>query len=560
MTVRLWPALCLLLLLLRSGALPQTADRVVFSLGTFENISMTENATVQAVVSRIPADVAFLIVQFHTQQQNITLSYTKVPTLNSSHTAVDSGLLSPLLITQTSFTWYLLSTDKRPLTGVGVILAYNSKDPVPGGCSLEFDFNFDPSVHLHYNLYVTTITIAPANVGYARGAVLPTCNVTRGPSARLEYDVYQYFLPEGDLSEQSLLNHIQAVTSMESVVAHSTRLMTWVTSEKLSASFNSIPGQGIIYSVIVRDPVLNTSASYVPVHTYACSFSSTLDGCMTIGKVSTKIFFTIVGFAGIFICFFGHQFFKCELFCLGHAFVAIIFFVLITKTTVLDYNLRLALTALVGVVGGVLLVLSWWQFGSVLCCMLVVGLILGFLLAAVLLFTPLGELPIFQSSAVFWVTFSGIVLMVPLLFMRWPREGNIMTCGVVGAYAVVLAVNSYVYTILSYITLDILKRLLNNNYSQMLTRTPLKDIDYIMLTVWLVLGVSGMVFQLHRERTRPFFPPSLYLLWKQERERRKTNVLDPSHHMPSLPRRLQGWILNKFHHKEPAGEVTPLLL
>lgn len=51
------------------------------------------------------------------------------------------------------------------------------------------------------------------------------------------------------------------------------------------AVFNSIPGQGVIYSVIVRDPLLNTSASYVPVHTYACSFTSTLDGCYTLGEL-----------------------------------------------------------------------------------------------------------------------------------------------------------------------------------------------------------------------------------------------------------------------------------
>lgn len=50
--------------------------------------------------------------------------------------------------------------------------------------------------------------------------------------------------------------------------------------------FNSIRGQGVIYSVIVRDPLLNTSASYVPVHTYACSFDSTVDSCQTLGKSS----------------------------------------------------------------------------------------------------------------------------------------------------------------------------------------------------------------------------------------------------------------------------------
>ena len=60
--------------------------------------------------------------------------------------------------------------------------------------------------------------------------------------------------------------------------------MTLSSNDKTEVVFSSIPGQGVIYSVIVRDPVLNTSSSYIPVHTYACSFSSTLDGCDTLGK------------------------------------------------------------------------------------------------------------------------------------------------------------------------------------------------------------------------------------------------------------------------------------
>lgn len=51
---------------------------------------------------------------------------------------------------------------------------------------------------------------------------------------------------------------------------------------------------------------------------------------------------------------------------------------------------RLALSAVIGVVGGVLLVMSWWRFGSVMACIIVVGLMLGFLIASTVMFTPLG--------------------------------------------------------------------------------------------------------------------------------------------------------------------------
>lgn len=60
--------------------------------------------------------------------------------------------------------------------------------------------------------------------------------------------------------------------------------MSLSSHDRTQFSFSSLPGQGVIFSVIVRDPVLNTSASYIPVHTYACSFNSTLDGCNDLGE------------------------------------------------------------------------------------------------------------------------------------------------------------------------------------------------------------------------------------------------------------------------------------
>lgn len=540
----------------------QEENRVVLLPGLFQNVSLFENVTVQLVVTRVQVEVAFITLQFHTQHHNATLSYTRFPGPGGSLTAADSGLVSTLDLGQTSLSLFLSTSDSAPVSGTGVILPFSSTDPVPGACNIEFNLDIDPNVYVHYNLYETTIRFAPANLGYARGDPAPPCDLSDSDSRwRLEYDVFQYFLPENDLSERSLFTAVETVADTEGLINNAKKVLTLSSADMTVAVFSSIPGQGVIYSVIVRDPLLNTSASYIPVHTYACSFSSNLDGCYTLGKISTKVLFTITGLAGLFICFFGHRFFKCELFCMGFSFAAFFFFVLISRTTELDYNIRLALCAMIGVVGGVVLVMSWWRFGSVLACIVVVGLMLGFLIASTVLFTPLGDLEIFRrSDAVFWVTFCCIMIVVPLFFIRWPREGNIITCGIVGAYAVVLAVNAYIYTSLSYITMNILKRFLNNNFSSAFTDVPFQGIDYILLTVWVVLGVCGIVMQLYRERERPFFPPSPYLMWLQERERRKTNVLDPSHHCPPLPNRFLQRLRQLTRRSESAGEHTPLLL
>lgn len=109
---------------------------------------------------------------------------------------------------------------------------------------------------------------------------------------------------------------------------------------------------------------------------------------------------------------------------MGFTFSAFFFFVLITRTAHLDYNsgflvfaisyfpaavqqdsclthslasllllpaVNLSVSVVIGVLGGVTLVTSWWRFGSVMACVVVVGLVLGFMVASTVLFTPLGR-------------------------------------------------------------------------------------------------------------------------------------------------------------------------
>ena len=87
--------------------------------------------------------------------------------------------------------------------------------------------------------------------------------------------------------------------------------------------------------------------------------------------------------------------------------------------------------------------------------------------------------------------------------------------------------------------------------------------DFIVLAAWGMLAVSGITLQIRRERGQPFFPPHPYMLWKRERERRVTNILDPSYHIPPLRERLYGQLAQikaLFQKEQPAGERTPLLL
>uniref|UniRef100_A0A9L0JYL9 Transmembrane 7 superfamily member 3 n=1 Tax=Equus asinus TaxID=9793 RepID=A0A9L0JYL9_EQUAS len=531
-----------------------------FSMGTFRYFELNRPFPEEAILRHISSNVTFLIFQIHSQYQNTTISFSKTPLPNTSGTGTDKGLVFILRPEQSMCTWYLETLDAEPVQNVAIPLSYSGRDPIPGGCNLEFDLDIDPNIYLEYNFFETTIKFAPANLGYARGTDPPPCDIGTGRDSRwrLQYDVYQYFLPENDLTEEGLLQHLQRMAEVPQVVANAIKVVTLTANDKTSVSFSSLRGQGVIYNVIVWDPFLNTSAAYVPAHTYACSFEETEGNCSSLGRVSSKVFFTLFALLGLFICFFGHRFWKT-----GFIFMGFFFYVLITRLTPIKYDVRLILTAIAGSVGGIFLVAAWWRFGILLLCMLCVGLVLGFLVSSVTFFTPLGNLKIFRDDGVFWVTFSCIAVLIPVVFMGCLRILNILTCGFIGSYSVVLAVDSYLYTSLSYITLNVLKRALNTDFRGAFTNVPFQTNDFIILAVWGMLAVSGITLQIRRERGQPIFPPHPYKLWKRERERRVTNILDPSYHIPPLRERLYGRLtqIKEFFQKEqPAGERTPLLL
>lgn len=70
---------------------------MTFLPGAPQNVTIGVNETLQAVAAAIPIDVAFVTLQFHTQDHNATLSYTRVSSLlQSSQNRADGGRRRPM--------------------------------------------------------------------------------------------------------------------------------------------------------------------------------------------------------------------------------------------------------------------------------------------------------------------------------------------------------------------------------------------------------------------------------------------------------------------------------
>lgn len=75
----------------------------------------------------------------------------------------------------------------------------------------------------------------------------------------------------------------------------------------------------------------------------------------------------------------------------------------------------------------------------------------------------------------FWVTFSCIAVLIPVVFMSGPRTVDILTCGFIGSYLVVLAIDSYLYMSLSYITLNVTKKMFHMDFGRTFINVPFSD-------------------------------------------------------------------------------------
>lgn len=62
--------------------------------------------------------------------------------------------------------------------------------------------------------------ICPVSPHSVRGGTPPACDQSTGGDTRwrLQYDVYQYFLPENDQSESSLFSSIQAMADVQGIM------------------------------------------------------------------------------------------------------------------------------------------------------------------------------------------------------------------------------------------------------------------------------------------------------------------------------------------------------
>lgn len=105
----------------------------------------------------------------------------------------------------------------------------------------------------------------------------------------------------------------------------------------------------------------------------------------------TLIAVLLLDIVGLIICFRGHRLFSFQMFFFGYLAFAFISFMLFAKTTRLSQDGGILVAVLGGLAGAVLWLFLWYFLAIPALSMILPGLLLGSLLSAILLFTPIGK-------------------------------------------------------------------------------------------------------------------------------------------------------------------------
>jgi hypothetical protein len=69
-----------------------------------------------------------------------------------------------------------------------------------------------------------------------------------------------------------------------------------------------------------------------------------------------------------------------------------------------------------------------------------------------------GDVSVLRHDTNFWVVFASITVLVSLLLLSLVQKANIISCAVLGAYAVIIPIDHYIGSNLKYIIVNIIRR------------------------------------------------------------------------------------------------------
>lgn len=454
---------------------------------------VNQSSTLHVSFEKVNPNVTYIIFQVHSYLHNITV-YNNSLHSTTFRNGTNLGFYSPV----DSLDTYFIS-NKNENVDLKIYISvqgYRDSDPIPGGCAME-NPNTNPSIDFKYNNGFMYIEVSPP-----RAMNDDMCL----HSSNLTITFWAFYLPQINLNSDIYFESIRMMMTKSSFRKQiQVPLVYWPNRRMVSI----YPGTPAIYLAVARDYHTKGYSIYVPSYSNACA--PWAETCDLLDDGLSQFLCASLLFVGIFICYFGHRFFKTEMFIMGLVAGVTVAYILISLMTTLDQTLRheaiMAGSVISGIFFGAIWLLFWWFYPIPMMSVLLPTLNLGFLGAAILYHSAFDY---FQSSHIdnnFWAIFVLIVLATAVILMPITFHANILCCGVLGAYSAVYPIDYYLGSNLKYIIINTIRRATIPGFKRALLVPSFQMRESLILALWILIAVTGMGYQYYTSRGRPPFPP-----------------------------------------------------
>ncbi|XP_057381438.1 transmembrane 7 superfamily member 3-like [Daphnia carinata] len=465
-------------------------------------VNLEANSTVRIRSTNIPKTVAFAVIQAHSQVHRISMSQSRKFEIGNHVVGSSIGILVDTTTSNSGVMAYLINTLPVNITVLTFIIYYDRRAPIPGGCNLEFEMPVSPWLRVSYNHSMVDVdhelAALPSNQG-----VFP-CE-----SESLHYEVFHYYLSQRDFTEESFFDAIRLLRTVNGAHEFGREIRSFGFTPTTRSPFSLYPGVGQAFAVTVTymgdASRYAPTAAYIPSFTYGCDLSVEGD-CQTLNSTYAKVLCALSIFIGLLIAFAGHRYFQFEMILAGFLTFSSVSYILLINHFDPDVTGMAAGTSVMGLLGGLLWWFVWWFWGIPALSVLPVVLMLGFLMSSILFYLPI-SFEFLTNDFNFWSAFCCCWLVLPVVFVTFTRLGNIVSCAVIGSYAVIVPIDHYIGSSLKYIVINVVRRATVNGFGRAVLDPPYQDNDMILTLAWIGLTISGATFQYLRERRRPPFSP-----------------------------------------------------
>lgn len=489
-------------------------------------INLEANSTVRIRSTNVPKTVAFAVIQAHSQVHSISMSQSRKFEIGNHVNGSSIGILVETTTSNSAVTAYLINTLPVNITVLTFIIYYDRRAPIPGGCNLEFEMPVSPWLRVSYNHSMV-------NVDHELAALPSNQGVLPCESESLHYEVFHYYLSQRDFTEDSFFDAIRLLRTVNGAHEYGREIRSFGFTPTTRSPFSLYPGVGQVFVVTVTytgdASRFAPTAAYIPSFTYGCDLSVEGD-CQTLNSTYAKVLCALSIFIGLLIAFAGHRYFQLEMILAGFLAFSSVSYILLINHFDPDVTGLAAGTSVMGLLGGLLWWFVWWFWGIPALSVLPVVFILGFLMSSVLFYLPI-SFEFLTNDFNFWSAFCCCWLVLPVVFVTFTRLGNIVSCAVIGSYAVIVPIDHYIGSSLKYIVINVVRRATVKGFGRAVLDPPYQDNDMILTLAWIGLTISGATFQYLRERRRPPFSPPADI-WRPLRWTRLGGTSTRSEHTP----------------------------